>query len=97
MAIPGYTALAAASRSTHHHVAARRFSPASIVVPQLRRRGGAVAGTIGSQVIGGRLGFECSSTACTCQGDRDCNDLYSTGLCGDVGVCGETGCWCLRF
>ena len=47
-----------------------------------------------------RLGFECGSGICICTGDRDCNDLFSTGLCGD-GICFETAdggvvCLCVR-
>lgn len=47
-----------------------------------------------------RLGFECSGLLCICTGDADCNDLFSSGLCGD-GICFEDGsgnvvCLCLR-
>ena len=47
-----------------------------------------------------RLGFECGGAVCICTGDRDCNDLFTTGLCGD-GICFETAdggvvCLCVR-
>src|SRR5687768_1146041 len=47
-----------------------------------------------------QLGFECSGPLCICSGDDDCNDLFSTGLCGD-GICFEDGdggvvCICIR-
>ena len=45
-------------------------------------------------------GFECSGPLCICSGDDDCNDMFSTDLCGD-GICFEDGnggvvCLCLR-
>lgn len=42
--------------------------------------------------------FQCSSTSCSCRGDRDCNDMFSSGVCG-AGLCDETSgvtCSCLR-
>jgi len=46
---------------------------------------------------GGRLGFECGGLACTCSGDADCNDMFSTGVCGQIAGCVDDGCWCLRL
>lgn len=48
------------------------------------------------------LGFTCSGLRCTCSGDDDCNDMFSTGLCGDVAQCyedsnGGVRCECLRL
>jgi hypothetical protein len=47
-----------------------------------------------------RLGFECSGLLCSCSGDEDCNDLFTTGLCGDAicfeGAGGDVVCLCLR-
>jgi hypothetical protein len=48
---------------------------------------------------GGTLQFDCSDPLkCTCTGDEDCNDLFSTGKCGDVASCdtGEGKCWCFK-
>jgi hypothetical protein len=47
-----------------------------------------------------QLGFDCSGPLCICSGDDDCNDLFSSGLCGD-GICFEDGqggvvCVCMR-
>jgi hypothetical protein len=47
-----------------------------------------------------RLGFECTGPFCICTGDDDCNDLFTTDLCGDA-ICFETDaggvvCLCLR-
>lgn len=52
--------------------------------------------------VGGvALGFSCSRLACSCSGDDDCNDMFSSGVCGDIASCDETGggvrCGCLRF
>jgi hypothetical protein len=47
-----------------------------------------------------RLGFECGGPLCICSGDEDCNDLFTTGLCGDAicfeGAGGDVVCLCLR-
>ena len=34
-----------------------------------------------------QLGFSCSEIACDCQGDDDCNDMFSTDVCGANAVC----------
>jgi hypothetical protein len=46
------------------------------------------------------LGFECGGLICACSGDDDCNDLFTSGLCG-AAVCfpdkrGGVVCVCLR-
>jgi hypothetical protein len=46
---------------------------------------------------GGRLNFNCEGLLCSCSGDDDCNDMFTTGGCGDIAVCDERGCWCLRI
>jgi hypothetical protein len=48
----------------------------------------------------GRLGFTCGPLGCVCSGDSDCNDMFSSGICGDA-ICFEDGsggvvCICLR-
>lgn len=44
-------------------------------------------------------GFQCQGLRCSCQGDLDCNDLFSTDLCGPIASCdNNTGvCECLRL
>jgi hypothetical protein len=50
----------------------------------------------------GGLGFECNSLYCTCSGDDDCNDLFSTNACGagSSALCTGSGdtarCVCIR-
>jgi hypothetical protein len=43
--------------------------------------------------------YNCDDPAvCTCSGDDDCNDLFSSGKCGDIASC-DTGagtCWCFK-
>lgn len=44
--------------------------------------------------------FTCSGLKCSCSGDSDCNDMFSSGLCGDIASCDETVgvvCGCLRI
>ena len=42
------------------------------------------------------LGFTCSGGACACEGDADCNDLFTTNLCGPLAICIDNRCYCLR-
>ena len=49
----------------------------------------------------GGLEFVCAGGYCACTGDVDCNDLFSTGLCGPDAVCitwgsGPATCFCKR-
>jgi len=39
---------------------------------------------------GTQLGYTCDGLMCTCTGDVDCNDMFSSGKCGDVSSCDET-------
>jgi hypothetical protein len=55
-----------------------------------------------SRMIGRTLGFTCQGAKCSCSGDPDCNDLFSSGLCGDIAACyeqpgGGVKCECLRI
>lgn len=48
---------------------------------------------------GGTMAFSCGQTSCTCHGDVDCNNMFSTNVCGGAAVCDTTGvveCSCLR-
>jgi hypothetical protein len=59
-------------------------------------------GPFGGLVVSpGRLGFICSSLACGCSGDADCNDMFTSGLCGGFALCEGSGatarCICLRY
>jgi hypothetical protein len=47
--------------------------------------------------------FNCDiPSLCSCAGDADCNDLFSSGHCGDLAVCKVThglegtSCWCVK-
>jgi hypothetical protein len=46
---------------------------------------------------GGGLNFSCENLVCVCTGDKDCNDLFTSDLCGDISICYPDGCFCLRL
>jgi len=46
---------------------------------------------------GGGLNFSCQNLVCVCTGDQDCNDLFTSDLCGDIAICYPDGCVCLRI
>jgi hypothetical protein len=48
-------------------------------------------------VGGGRLNFDCGELACSCSGDDDCNDLFTSDKCGPIAICYPDGCICIRF
>ncbi len=33
------------------------------------------------------LEFSCSGSGCVCKGDDDCNDMFSTNVCGRFAIC----------
>ncbi len=41
--------------------------------------------------------FTCDGKYCDCHGDDDCNDMFGSGVCGQVAVCTPEGCSCLSF
>lgn len=45
----------------------------------------------------GTLNYNCEGLMCTCTGDADCNDMFTKAGCGDIAVCDERGCACLRI
>ncbi len=46
---------------------------------------------------GGGLNFSCQNLVCVCTGDQDCNDLFTSDVCGDIAICYPDGCICLRI
>jgi hypothetical protein len=96
--VPGFTGADGLRAPTRRYasVAGATATPAAArVVAQRVPLGGAVLGApLASRAA---LGFQCSGLACTCGGDADCNDMFSTGVCGDIASCDERGCWCLRL
>jgi hypothetical protein len=49
---------------------------------------------------GGLHHYECSGLVCNCTGEADCNDMFGSGVCGDVAQCDNTTdpptCWCFK-
>ncbi len=48
---------------------------------------------------GGVMNFSCGVTSCTCHGDADCNNMFSSTVCGRPAVCDTSSgveCSCLR-
>lgn len=43
-----------------------------------------------------RMDFTCTGGFCVCDGDRDCNDMFTTNVCGRNAVCIGTYCFCDR-
>jgi hypothetical protein len=101
MNMPGFTAdVTLQSASGHYHTreSCGSFGQA-IVSPQVLRSLGRGFGSMSQRLRfrGGGLGFTCQGIECSCSGDADCNDMFSTDLCGDIAVCYEDGtCRCLR-
>ena len=40
--------------------------------------------------------FQCSQNFCSCSGDGDCNDMFTTNVCGPDAVCFGNICVCYR-
>lgn len=41
--------------------------------------------------------FTCDGNRCDCHGDDDCNDMFGSGVCGQIASCTPEDCSCLRF
>lgn len=50
--------------------------------------------------LDGLRGYKCSALRCTCTGDVECNNMFSSGVCGPVAQCDTTTspptCWCWK-
>ncbi|MCB9593630.1 MAG: hypothetical protein H6719_12930 [Sandaracinaceae bacterium] len=50
---------------------------------------------------GGSLGYSCSLFMCSCTGDIDCNDMFTSGVCPGDAYCDDTTstptCYCTRW
>jgi hypothetical protein len=85
-------------KSTYTQTKQVKISPASQQrkMAPVNRFGGVLT------VVGGGLGFQCTGLHCSCNGDGDCNDMFSTNVCGDIAQCyeesdGSVRCECLRL
>lgn len=99
MTTPGFTGPSSLYETRVHYRSREYYVPDAVgfVVPeQLRRLGGtAVRRAPGNLLTSVGARYRCEGLSCTCEGDDDCNDMYSSGVCGDVTFCGDAGCWCL--
>jgi hypothetical protein len=100
MNLPGFTGESSIYPQTRHYQSSWK-SPGSvrnILIAQIvTDRASSTAREVG---IGRGLGFSCGGLGCACNGDSDCNDMFSANVCGPNAVCFETGgsvvCVCLR-
>lgn len=60
----------------------------------LTSKTGQVKGT--AVVKSGALEFACNRSFCSCAGDADCNDMFTTNVCGPNAVCFGDICVCMR-
>jgi|SRR6187431_65707 len=44
----------------------------------------------------GGLSFGCNGVFCACTGDVDCNDMFTTNVCGPRAICYGSVCYCER-
>jgi hypothetical protein len=60
---------------------------------------GRSSGVIKTTSGGTSNNFTCSGLVCSCTGDTDCNDMFSSKVCGDLATCNlNTGvCGCFRL
>lgn len=57
-------------------------------------KGGTVLGSIA--VTGTSTQFQCNRQLCYCSGDADCNDMFTTNVCGPNAICIDNACICAR-
>jgi hypothetical protein len=48
------------------------------------------------KTIGGES-FTCDGLVCTCSGLADCNDMWLSNVCGQIGQCEGDSCFCFRL
>jgi hypothetical protein len=110
MSVPGFTAEVSLYRSKSHYGTtgyaygrtSAAISPAAIpgLVKSVGGRKMFAGAGMRALFTGVPLGFTCSGLHCSCSGDDDCNDMFST-VCGDIASCTEDDsggvvCECLR-
>jgi hypothetical protein len=60
----------------------------------LTTKAGVVKGNI--DVTGGIAQFQCNGDFCMCRGNGDCNDMFTTNVCGPNAACFGEICICAR-
>lgn len=78
---------------------ANTLAPATTLAPPARfgalRINGAQRGQL-ETARAGRMDFACNGGYCVCRGDLDCNDMFTTNVCGPNAVCIGSYCFCDR-
>lgn len=62
------------------------------VMNQVGKWGPNILGT----ASGGGLEFTCVGGICVCSGDYDCNNMFTSTVCGDAAVCIDDKCYCAQ-
>ena len=102
MHLPGFSAGASIGPARRRYRSSSSSLSTERVEPALMLGQRSAVRLLAGLGLGGRLGFSCGGGSCTCAGDADCNDMFSTDVCGDVASCqegpdGSVTCACLRF
>lgn len=78
---------------------ANTLAPATTLAPPARftalRMTGAQRGQL-EAARSARMDFACTGGYCVCRGDVDCNDMFTTNVCGPNAVCIGSYCFCDR-
>ena len=99
MNIPTFSAEKSLYYSTSVYMASMNNSVQmrDIYPAQIRHKGLTGVGGFGRGRRELQANFTCSGLRCDCTGDADCNDMFSSNVCGDIASCDESGCACLRI
>ncbi len=89
MSIPGFSAIASLRQYGQNYVGrgVPFASTTPIIVPH--------RSAVGHLRISSGLGFSCAPWGCICNGDADCNDMFTTNVCGPFAVCSTDGGFCI--
>ena len=79
-----------------------QLAPSSAITPQEMKLAPVNRFGVPTLVGSSSSGFQCTGLHCSCTGDVDCNDMFSTNVCGDIAQCyeesdGSVNCECLRL
>jgi hypothetical protein len=100
MTLPGFTGEASVYPKIGHYQLSWRPRGLDGYVPAAQIVSNRTASGVRARLARQGLGFSCGGLGCVCSGDVDCNDMFSTNVCGPNATCFESGgqviCVCLR-